>query len=197
MPAASQCAASAGSYSRNAPNSPQPAGPVDQRDLANGDAAEPNSHRQRDDVQSVEQVRPAGGTQTILPLPRLDSGFNASSSHPRYAAAPDRSRSGTTRVRRGWRSSTDLSPSNSAERRSHPRRRRGACSRPAIPPPTTCRVTASATALCARQAVRRGASGRDKPATSTRSAGRRSQPVRHGHMCVRPVASPRSPARSP
>ena len=34
-----------------------PAGrPVDQRDLANHDAAEANSHRQRDDVQAVEQV---------------------------------------------------------------------------------------------------------------------------------------------
>ncbi len=32
-------------------------GPVDQRDLANGDAAEADSHRQRDDVQAIENVR--------------------------------------------------------------------------------------------------------------------------------------------
>ena len=29
---------------------------VDQRDLANRDAAEANSHRQRDDVQAVQQI---------------------------------------------------------------------------------------------------------------------------------------------
>jgi len=31
-------------------------GPLKQRHLANVDAAEPNSHRQRDDVQALEQV---------------------------------------------------------------------------------------------------------------------------------------------
>ncbi|SHV92636.1 Uncharacterised protein [Mycobacteroides abscessus subsp. abscessus] len=46
------------------------AGPVDQRDFTNVDAAEPDPHRQRDDVQALEQFverRQSGWHPSIVP----------------------------------------------------------------------------------------------------------------------------------
>ena len=59
MPDASQCAASGGPYSTNAPNSPQPAGPSISATSRVVMPRKPHPHRQRHHVQARPAVRPA------------------------------------------------------------------------------------------------------------------------------------------